>query len=108
MPNGAPVAGIHAGRLAARHDVSRLRLPLWLLGGATFVVPILICSMPSSPVRTSMGEWSLDPLLPWLPARQQIGPEIAIVDLDEAALDALFNRTETRGELTFEFVSLAI
>ncbi|MBV8915834.1 MAG: CHASE2 domain-containing protein, partial [Acetobacteraceae bacterium] len=65
----------------------RRRLPLWLVGGAALLLPLLTWSLPSSPVRASLREWSLDLLLPWLPTRQGIGPEIAIVDLDGAALD---------------------
>jgi adenylate cyclase len=67
--------------------VLRRRLPLWLVGGAAFLLPLLTWGLPSLPVRAALREWSLDMMPPTLPSRKGLGLDVAIADIDAAALD---------------------
>ena len=65
----------------------RRRLPPWVAGGAALLLLLTVWGLWSLPVRATLRERSLDLLLPLLAERPGLGPEIAIVDIDRAALD---------------------
>jgi adenylate cyclase len=70
----------------------RRRLPPWLAGGAALLVLLAGWGFSPLPLRPALREASLDLLLPLLPPRAGPGPniaipDVAIVDIDRAALD---------------------
>jgi adenylate cyclase len=65
----------------------RSRVSSWIGGGVVCLGLLAIWASPSLPIRSALREGMLDRILPLIPSRSTVVPELAIVDIDRAALD---------------------